>query len=213
VWRGGAQAEAVKLAERLEAPVFASRQIFANFPNHHPLFCGNYPVSKDFTTATGLEPDLIFLVGCMGVHGNVNEPTIIQIGPNPVLMGRHYPLDLAAQCEVKGTLDGIIEALTRVNPSGRVQGWAKQRAKVRAYAKTLIEREEKLVREHEHDSVIHPAVLQASLAATLPKDGVMVHESSTARTTLVPSCCTSATARSGTARWASGRWRATTRRC
>jgi benzoylformate decarboxylase len=186
VWRGGAQAEAVKLAERLEAPVFASRQIFANFPNHHPLFCGNYPVSKDFTTATGLEPDLIFLVGCMGVHGNVNEPTIIQIGPNPVLMGRHYPLDLAAQCEVKGTLDGIIEALTRVNPSGRVQGWAKQRAKVRTYAKTLIEREEKLVREHEHDSVIHPAVLQASLAATLPKEGVMVHESSTARTTLIP---------------------------
>ena len=32
VWREGAQAEAVRLAEILEAPVFASRRIFANFP-------------------------------------------------------------------------------------------------------------------------------------------------------------------------------------
>src|ERR1700730_3377352 len=32
VWSEGAQAEAVKLAELLEAPVFASRQIFVNFP-------------------------------------------------------------------------------------------------------------------------------------------------------------------------------------
>jgi benzoylformate decarboxylase len=186
VWRGGAQAEAVKLAELLEAPAFASRQIFANFPNRHPLYCGNYPVSKDFETATGLKPDLIFLVGCQGVHGTVNEPTIIQIGPNPVLMGRHYPLDVAAQCEVKGTLAGLIEAIPRVNGSERAAQWARQRGKIRAYAKTLIEREEKLVREHEHDSAIHPVVLEASLAATLPKEAVMVHESSTARTTLIP---------------------------
>ena len=74
VWREGAQAEAVRLAEALEAPVFASRQIFPNFPTRHPLFCGNYPVSKDFEKATGLKPDLIFLVGCQGVHGSVNEP-------------------------------------------------------------------------------------------------------------------------------------------
>src|SRR6266705_1523801 len=48
VWREGAQAEAVKLAELLEAPVFASRQIFVNFPSRHPVYCGMYPVSKDF---------------------------------------------------------------------------------------------------------------------------------------------------------------------
>ena len=186
VWRGGAAAEAVRLAELLEAPVFASRQIFVNFPNRHPLYCGMYPVSKDFQTATGLEPDLIFLVGCQGVHGTVNEPTVMQIGPNPVLMGRHYPLDVAAQCEVKGTLQALIEALPRVSGSERAAGWAKQRGKVRAYAKALIEREEKLVREHEHDSVIHPAVVEAHLAEILPRDTVMVHESSTARTTLLP---------------------------
>src|SRR2546421_4388057 len=64
VWREGAQAEAVALAEALEAPVFASRQIFMNFPSRHPLYCGMYPVSAEFRKITGLEPDLLFLVGC-----------------------------------------------------------------------------------------------------------------------------------------------------
>jgi benzoylformate decarboxylase len=185
VWRGGAQAAAVRLAEALQAPVFASRQIFANFPTQHPLFCGAYPVSKDFETVTGLKPDLIFLVGCQGVHGPVHEPSVMQIGPNPLLMGRHYPLDVAVQCELRDTLGSLVEALPRLHGE-KVAGWAGTRAKVRAYAKRLIEREENLVREHEHDSLTHPAVLEAQLAQVLPRDTAMVHESSTARMTLLP---------------------------
>jgi benzoylformate decarboxylase len=185
VCRGGAGAEAVKLAELLHAPVFPSRQVFLNFPNRHPLYCGMYPVSADFKKMMGLEPDLLFLVGCQGVHGGVSEPSVIQIGPNPVLMGRHYPLDLAAQCEVKGTLQAIIEALPRLHGADSVTSWAKRRDTVTAYAKTLIEREEKLVREHEGDAVIHPAVLEAHLADVLPRETVMVQESSTARTALM----------------------------
>jgi acetolactate synthase I/II/III large subunit len=185
VWRGGGQAEAVRLAELLHAPVFPSRQVFVNFPNRHPLYCGMYPVSAEFTRLTGLTPDLIFLVGCQGVHGAVNEPAVMQIGPNPVLMGRHYPLDVAAQCDVKGTLQAIIEALPRVHGAEAVAGWARQREKVGAYAKTLIEREEKLARDHESDPVIHPAVLESRLADVLPRETVMVQESSTARTALL----------------------------
>jgi thiamine pyrophosphate-dependent acetolactate synthase large subunit-like protein len=185
VWRGGAAAEAVRLAELLHAPVFPSRQVFVNFPNRHPLYCGMYPVSSDFKKLTGLEPDLLMLVGCHGVHGSVSEPSVIQIGPNPVLMGRHYPLDVAAQCEVKGTLQALIEALARLHGAETVAGWARRREKVDTYAKTLVEREEKLAREHESDPVIHPAVLEAQLADVLPRESVVVQESSTARTTLL----------------------------
>jgi len=185
VWREGGQAEAVRLAETLEAPAFSSRQIFANFPTRHPLYCGMYPASKDFEKVTGLKPDLIFMVGCQGVHGSVAEPFVIQIGPNPVLMGRHYPLDIAAQCEVPETLRGITAALTHLH-GDKVATWPRQRSKVREYAKLLISREEDLVREHEHDAIVHPSVLEASLAQVLPKNTVMVQESSTARTTLLP---------------------------
>jgi benzoylformate decarboxylase len=182
VWRGGAGAEAVRLAEALEAPVFASRQIFYNFPSRHPLYCGMYPVSKEFGKTTGLEPDLIFLVGCQGVHGPVTEPSVIQIGPNPLLMGRHYPLDVAAQCELKETLSSLTAALARLHPA---PAWRRERAKVRDYAKRLIQREEDLVREHEHDTTVHPSFLEAQMADILPRNTVMVQESSTARTTLM----------------------------
>ena len=186
VWREGATAEAVRLAETLEAPVFASRQIFGNFPTRHPLFCGGYPVSKDFQKTTGLKPDLIFLVGCQGVHGSIDEPYIMQIGPNPFLMGRHYPLDVAAQCELKDTLGALSDAVSRVNSADRVSGWARQRGKIRAYAASLIKREEDLAREHESDAIVHPAVLEAQLNDVLPKNTVMVQENSTGRTTLLP---------------------------
>jgi benzoylformate decarboxylase len=186
VWREGAQAEAVRLAELLEAPVLASRQIFANFPTRHPLFCGMYPASRDFQKITGLTPDVLFMVGCQGVHGSVQEPSVMQIGPNPLLMGRHYPLDVAAQCDVRSTLQQLIEALTRLSGADRVAGWARQRSKVRALAALLIEREENLVREDQNDGVVHPSVLEAQLATVLPKSTVMVQESSTARTTLLP---------------------------
>ncbi|HUG37281.1 MAG TPA: thiamine pyrophosphate-binding protein [Candidatus Limnocylindrales bacterium] len=186
VSRENAQAEAVRLAELLEAPVFSTRSAFANFPTRHPLFCGGYPASKDFEKVTGLTPDVIFLVGCQGVHGPVAEPYVMQVGPNPVLMGRHYPLDVAAQCDTRETLKNVTEALTRVHGADRVAGWAKQRSKVRAFATLLIAREEDLVREHEHDAIVHPSTLEAQLAQLLPKDSVMVHESSTARMTLVP---------------------------
>jgi benzoylformate decarboxylase len=186
VWREGAQADAVRLAEVLEAPAFSTRQIFMNFPTRHPLYCGMYPVSKDFEKVTGLKPDVLFLVGCHGVHGGVAEPSVMQIGPNPLLMGRHYPLDVAAQCELRDTLQGLGEAVTRLHGADRVATWGRQRAKVRAYAKLLIEREEDVVREHEHDAIVHPSVLEAELAAVLPRTTVMVQESSTARTTLLP---------------------------
>jgi benzoylformate decarboxylase len=186
VWRQGAQAEAVALAEALEAPVFASRQIFPNFPSRHPLFCGTYPVPAEFRKVSGLEPDLIFLVGCQGVHGAVGEPSVMQIGPNPLLMGRHYPLDVAVQCELRGTLHDLASSLTRIHAADQVAGWKRQRDKVRAYAALLINREEDLVREHEHDATVHPAVLEAHLADLLPRTTTMVQESSTARATLLP---------------------------
>jgi thiamine pyrophosphate-dependent acetolactate synthase large subunit-like protein len=111
---------------------------------------------------------------------------VLQIGPNPLLMGRHYPLDVAAQCELPATLRGLGDALVRLHGAERVAAWTRERAPVRAFARGLIEREERLAREHEHDATVHPSVLGARLAECLPAEAVMVHESSTARMTLLP---------------------------
>src|SRR5437016_195047 len=90
-----------------------------------------------------------------------------------------------AQCELPETLRNITAAVTRLHDD-KASGWARQREKVRAYAKLLISREEDLIREHEHDTLVHPSTLEAHLAQLLPKNAMMVQESSTARTTLLP---------------------------
>lgn len=186
VWRDGAQEEAVQLAERLHAPVFSTWQIYPDFPTRHPLYCGRYPVPGEFSEITGLTPDVVFLVGCRSVHGNIEAPSIIQIGPNTTLMGRHYPLDIAAQCDTKGTLQSLCEVLPQLHGSATVESWPQQRAKVRAYAGLLIEREEKVVGEHEHDDTIHPSMLEAQMVELLPRNSMMVTENPTGRMTLLP---------------------------
>ena len=80
----------------------------------------------------------------------------MQIGPNPLLMGRHYPLDVAAQCDVRDTLRGLTEALTRCTSGDAWRLGAPARARCATFAKLLIEREENLVREHQHDAIMHP---------------------------------------------------------
>lgn len=186
VWRDGAQAEAVQLAERLQAPVFSTWQIFHNFPSRHPLYCGRYPVPEEFQEVTGLTPDLVFLVGCRSLHGPIDTPDVIQIGPNTTLMGRHYPLDIAAQCELRETLHNLCEALPRLHASETVESWSRQRARIGTYAGMLIEREEKLVGEHENDDTIHPSLLEAQMVELLPRNSMMVMENPTGRTTLLP---------------------------
>ena len=74
----------------------------------------------------------------------------------------------------------------RLHGADRTAAWARERAKVRAFAATLIEREQKLVSEHQNDALVHPSVLEAHLAEIVPREAVMVQESSTARTTLLP---------------------------
>src|SRR5206468_821683 len=130
-------------------------------------------------------PVLMFGDDVWRERGGVAEPFVIQIGPNPLLMGRHHPLDIAAQCELPETLRSITAALTRLH-GDKAAGFARQREKVRAYAKLLISREEDLAREHEHEALVHPSMLETHLAQLLPKNTVMVQESSTARTTLLP---------------------------
>ena len=40
--------------------------------------------------------------------------------------------------------------------------------------------------EHEHDAIVHPSLLEAQMAELLPRSAIVVQESSTARTTLLP---------------------------
>src|SRR2546428_204813 len=122
-----------------------------------------------------------------GLEAQIGEGAEYRIErPAPARAAPHYRPAVAGRCGGREPWRPPGGALTRPHASDRAASWARQRAKVRAYARLLIEREETLVREHQHDPIVHPAVLEAQLAELLPRNSIMVQESSTARTALLP---------------------------
>src|SRR3989442_12240663 len=63
VYNAKAVPKAAKLAELLGMPVTQARQIFASFPETHPLWVGALPVGRVSSLAFPKNPDVIINVG------------------------------------------------------------------------------------------------------------------------------------------------------
>ncbi|MBI2822611.1 MAG: thiamine pyrophosphate-binding protein, partial [Acidobacteria bacterium] len=70
LYKGKAIAKAVKLAELLGMPVTQARQIFANFPEAHPLWVGDLPGSRIDSNPFPKNPDVVINVGNRLVHSS-----------------------------------------------------------------------------------------------------------------------------------------------
>ena len=79
VYNARAVAKAVKLAELLGMPVTQPRQIFASFPEAHPLWVGSPPATRLATLDFPKNPDVVINVGNKLQH---NSPAPI-VGPGP----------------------------------------------------------------------------------------------------------------------------------
>ena len=70
VYNAKAVDKAVKLAEILGTPVTQVRQIFANFPEVHPLWVGNVPGGRIDTLTYPKNPDVVINVGNKLMHNS-----------------------------------------------------------------------------------------------------------------------------------------------
>ena len=70
VYNAKAVNKAVKLAEILGTPVTQVRQIFANFPEVHPLWVGNVPGGRIDTLTYPKNPDVVINVGNKLMHNS-----------------------------------------------------------------------------------------------------------------------------------------------
>jgi len=70
VYNAKAVDKAVKLAEILGTPVTQVRQIFANFPEAHPLWVGNVPGGRIDTLTYPKNPDVVINVGNKLMHNS-----------------------------------------------------------------------------------------------------------------------------------------------
>ena len=70
VYNAKAVDKAVKLAELLGTPVTQVRQVFANFPEAHPLWVGNVPGGRIDTLTYPKSPDVVINVGNKLMHNS-----------------------------------------------------------------------------------------------------------------------------------------------
>ncbi len=68
VWYANGMKEAVRLAELLGMPVTQARQVFANFPERHPLWVGPIPAASQASVAFPRNADVVLNVGNKLMH-------------------------------------------------------------------------------------------------------------------------------------------------
>ena len=114
-----AGARAVRLAELLGMPVTQARQIFASFPESHPLWVGYLPVTRISALDYPKNPDVVINVGNKLQH---NSPTpIVGRGPrfidlriDSASMGNVIPVDVPLVADVALGLDDLIAAVEQL---------------------------------------------------------------------------------------------------
>lgn len=116
IYNTKAVAKAVKLAELIGMPVTQARQMFANFPEPHPLWVGSPPAGRLNTLAYPKAPDVVINVGNKLQH---NSPapivsrgtTFIDMRIDSSSMGNVIPTDVPLVADVAYGLDDLITAV------------------------------------------------------------------------------------------------------
>ncbi len=122
VTASGAQAEVVRLAEKLSVPVATSLNAKGAIPEDHPLSAGVVGTySRKCANEIVGEADLVVFIGSH-TGGQVTHfwqiprpgTPVIQIDVDPVQIGRNYPAEVAIQGDAKVTLERLAEAVESV---------------------------------------------------------------------------------------------------
>ncbi len=122
VTASGAQAEVVRLAEKLSVPVATSLNAKGTIPEDHPLSAGVVGTySRKCANEIVSEADLVVFIGSH-TGGQVTHfwqiprpgTPVIQIDVDPAQIGRNYPAEVAIQGDAKATLERLIEAVEAV---------------------------------------------------------------------------------------------------
>jgi thiamine pyrophosphate-dependent acetolactate synthase large subunit-like protein len=126
-----AVAKAVRLAELLGMPVTQARQIYASFPEAHPLWVGALPVGRTSSLDFPKDPDVIINVGNKLQHNSPaamvpRGPKFIDLRIDSWSMGNVMPTEVPLVADVAYGLDDLIAAVSQLitNP-------IKERAKAR----------------------------------------------------------------------------------
>ena len=176
VTASGAQAEVVRLAEKLSVPVATSLNAKGTILENHPLSAGVVGTySRKCANEIVSEADLVVFVGSH-TGGQVSHfwqiprqgTPAIQIDVDPAQIGRNYPAEVAIQGDAKVTLERLIEA---VAPAPGRTAWT---ARVRELVDQWRAEFDDLLKS---DAVpIRPERLCREITEFLPSDAILLSD-------------------------------------
>jgi len=145
IYKAKAAGKAVKLAELLGMPVTQVRQLFANFPETHPLWVGNTPSTNINSLAYPKNADVVINIGNKFQH-NSAAPIVprgakfIDMRIDFASMGNVMLTEVPLVADVALGLDDLYAAVTELMTAGLKAKAAERAAEVRKFtdqARTL----------------------------------------------------------------------------
>ena len=182
IYNTRAVAKAVKLAELLGIPVTQPRQMFANFPETHPLWVGTPPAARLSSLDFPKNPDVVLNVGNKLQH-NSPAPIVargakfIDMRIDSGSMGNVIPVDVPLVCDVSLGLDDVIAAVQQLMTADLKQNAATRATEVRKFHDKAHELRDLVMKSPDWDRA--PMIadrVTREIAAFADKDAIIVHE-------------------------------------
>ena len=179
----GGHADALALAEALNAPIILAPGHGDAIPFGHPLNAGQMgPRGNVVASRLAKEADVILALGTrLGFNStfysydNINEQAdIIQVELEPTAIGRYFPITLGIWADARATARQLCDEL----------GKLEARAEVDAWTRTCIEERRNYLQQRDANAEseahpIQPSGLYKELRAVLPKNAAITMDAGT----------------------------------
>ena len=193
---GGVEA-AVRVAEALGAPVYASGYSCVNFPTGHPHFGGpirlGYPETREMLSFA----DAALVVGRFtSGHFMFSQPVLryveqgtklVHVDSDPADVGATQPTDVGIAADPAAALGALAEALDAAMSGSAKEAAAGRRAELAAARSRADAERDRRVRRGWDGSPMPPSRMMAEVASALPPETIVVDDAVTTRDALFDS--------------------------
>lgn len=187
IWKSGAQAEAVELAELLGLAASAGWNAYTNFPTKHPQYVGRFRSRRAYPFGSA---DLVLQFGARDPGGReVPEQPLLDAGARYVavgidtnMLGRTQPMDLSIVADVKETARALIDTVESMLTKERLEKIREER--LAAVTPAVAQREAKRIDEARRNfdrSPIHPDRVDYELEQVAEPNAIIVEENFTGK--------------------------------
>ena len=177
-----AVAKAVKLAELLGMPVTQARQIYASFPEAHPLWVGYLPVGRTSSLDFPKDPDVIINVGNKLQHNSPaamvpRGPKFIDLRIDSWSMGNVMPTDVPLVADVAYGLDDLTAAVSQLVTNSIKEKAKARHEEVRRFSERARTLRQLVSKNPDWDrSPMLADRVTAEIAQFAERDAIIVHE-------------------------------------